>query len=205
MHGPGRRRLAPLIAAFFFGGVALWVPSRSCSSPRSASRPATIGLMAAAYAAARPAARGRRPACSPTGGAAAACSSSATSGRFASVLVGGLSTTSRCTSSPPCSSASTSPCSPARSTPSSTTPCSRRPGRATASSPSSGRRADGRERVARARCAGRRRPRRGDGAAGHLLRHAAVPRRLDAVPAVASASRVCTRRRAIARSASTSA
>ncbi len=45
------RRLVPLIAAFFFGGVALWVPIEKLFLTEIGFTPRTIGLMAAAYAA----------------------------------------------------------------------------------------------------------------------------------------------------------
>ena len=45
------QRLAPLIAAFFFGGVALWVPIEKLFLSEIGFTPQTIGLMAAAYAA----------------------------------------------------------------------------------------------------------------------------------------------------------
>jgi MFS family permease len=44
-------RLAPLIAAFFFGGVALWVPIEKLFLSEIGFTPQTIGVMAAAYAA----------------------------------------------------------------------------------------------------------------------------------------------------------
>ena len=44
-------RLAPLIAAFFFGGVALWVPIEKLFLDDIGFTPQTIGVMAAAYAA----------------------------------------------------------------------------------------------------------------------------------------------------------
>jgi len=43
-------RLAPLIAAFFFGGVALWVPIEKLFLSDIGFTPQTIGVMAAAYA-----------------------------------------------------------------------------------------------------------------------------------------------------------
>ncbi len=45
------RRLAPLIAAFFFGGVALWIPIEKLFLSEIGFTPQTIGVMAAAYAA----------------------------------------------------------------------------------------------------------------------------------------------------------
>jgi MFS family permease len=45
------RRLAPLIAAFFFGGVALWVPVEKLFLSDIGFSARTIGVMAAAYAA----------------------------------------------------------------------------------------------------------------------------------------------------------
>ena len=47
-------RLAPLIAAFFFGGVALWVPIEKLFLSEIGFTPQTIGVMAAAYAAVVP-------------------------------------------------------------------------------------------------------------------------------------------------------
>jgi MFS family permease len=44
------RRLTPLIVAFFFGGVALWVPIEKLFLSEIGFTPQTIGLMAAAYA-----------------------------------------------------------------------------------------------------------------------------------------------------------
>lgn len=49
-----RRRLAPLIGAFFFGGVALWVPIEKLFLAEIGFTPQTVGLMAAAYAAVVP-------------------------------------------------------------------------------------------------------------------------------------------------------
>jgi MFS family permease len=51
---PVHRRLAPLIAASFFGGVALWVPVEKLFLAELGFTPQTIGLMAAAYAAVVP-------------------------------------------------------------------------------------------------------------------------------------------------------
>jgi predicted MFS family arabinose efflux permease len=84
-------RLAPLIAAFFFGGVALWVPIEKLFLSEIGFTAQTIGLMAAAYAAVVPlleivsgvlADRWSRRGVLVIGNA----------GAFASVLVGGLST-----------------------------------------------------------------------------------------------------------------
>ena len=85
------RRLAPLIAAFFFGGVALWVPIEKLFLSEIGFTPQTIGVMAAAYAALVPlleivsgvlADRWSRRGVLVIGNL----------GAFASVLVGGLST-----------------------------------------------------------------------------------------------------------------
>jgi predicted MFS family arabinose efflux permease len=51
---PVHRRLAPLLVASFFGGVALWVPVEKLFLSEIGFSPQTIGLMAAAYAAAVP-------------------------------------------------------------------------------------------------------------------------------------------------------
>jgi predicted MFS family arabinose efflux permease len=51
---PLHRRLAPLVAASFFGGVALWVPVEKLFLAEIGFTPQTIGLMAAAYAAVVP-------------------------------------------------------------------------------------------------------------------------------------------------------
>ena len=48
------RRLAPIIAAAFFGGIALWVPVEKLFLAELGFTPQTIGLMAAAYAAVVP-------------------------------------------------------------------------------------------------------------------------------------------------------
>jgi MFS family permease len=48
---PVHRRLAPLVASFFFGGVALWIPIEKLFLAEIGFTPQTIGLMAAAYAA----------------------------------------------------------------------------------------------------------------------------------------------------------
>jgi MFS family permease len=47
-------RLAPLFAAFFFGGIALWVPIEKLFLSEIGFTPQTIGVMAAAYAAVIP-------------------------------------------------------------------------------------------------------------------------------------------------------
>ena len=52
--GPIQRRLAPLAAAAFFGGIALWVPVEKLFLAELGFTPQTIGLMAAAYAAVVP-------------------------------------------------------------------------------------------------------------------------------------------------------
>ena len=51
---PVHRRLAPLTAAAFFGGVALWVPVEKLFLAEIGFTPQTIGVMAAAYAAVVP-------------------------------------------------------------------------------------------------------------------------------------------------------
>jgi MFS family permease len=51
---PVHRRLAPLTAASFFGGIALWVPVEKLFLSEIGFTPSTIGLMAAAYAAVVP-------------------------------------------------------------------------------------------------------------------------------------------------------
>ncbi len=51
---PVHRRMAPLIAASFFGGVALWVPVEKLFLGELGFTPQTVGLMAAAYAAVVP-------------------------------------------------------------------------------------------------------------------------------------------------------
>ena len=88
---PVHRRLAPLTAASFFGGVALWVPVEKLFLAEIGFTPQTIGLMAAAYAAVVPlleipsgilADRWSRRGVLLIGNA----------GAFLSVLVGGLST-----------------------------------------------------------------------------------------------------------------
>ena len=134
---PVHRRLAPLTAAAFFGGIALWVPVEKLFLAEIGFTPQTIGVMAAAYAAVVPlleipsgilADRWSRRGVLLIGNAGmvrSACSSA------------GSAPTSPPTSSPRCCSASTSPCSPAPSTPSSTTPSWRRPATATGSSRSS--------------------------------------------------------------------
>ncbi|MGH9225622.1 MAG: MFS transporter [Acidimicrobiales bacterium] len=90
MH-PVHRRLAPLVASFFFGGVWLWVPVEKLFLAEIGFTPKTIGLMAAAYAAVVPllevpsgilADRWSRRGVLAIGNA----------GAFLSVLVGGLST-----------------------------------------------------------------------------------------------------------------
>ena len=47
---PVHQRLAPLIAASFFGGIALWVPVEKLFLEELGFTPQTIGIMAAAYA-----------------------------------------------------------------------------------------------------------------------------------------------------------
>jgi predicted MFS family arabinose efflux permease len=47
---PVHQRLAPLIAASFFGGIALWVPVEKLFLAELGFTPQTIGIMAAAYA-----------------------------------------------------------------------------------------------------------------------------------------------------------
>jgi MFS family permease len=54
LQSPVHRRLAPLIVAFFFGGVALWVPVEKLFLADIGFTPQTVGLMAAAYAAVVP-------------------------------------------------------------------------------------------------------------------------------------------------------
>src|SRR4030095_9352074 len=44
------RRLAPLVAAAFFGGILLWVPVEKLFLAELGFTPQTVGLMAAAYA-----------------------------------------------------------------------------------------------------------------------------------------------------------
>ncbi len=51
---PIHRRLAPLTAASFFGGVALWVPVEKLFLGEIGFTPQTVGVMAAAYAAVVP-------------------------------------------------------------------------------------------------------------------------------------------------------
>ena len=51
---PVERRLAPLVAAFFFGGVALWVPIEKLFLSEIGFTPQSIGVMAASYAAVVP-------------------------------------------------------------------------------------------------------------------------------------------------------
>ena len=51
---PVHRRLAPLTAAAFFGGIALWVPVEKLFLAEIGFTPQTIGVMAAAYAAVVP-------------------------------------------------------------------------------------------------------------------------------------------------------
>ena len=51
---PVHRRLAPLTAASFFGGIALWVPVEKLFLAEIGFTPQTIGVMAAAYAAVVP-------------------------------------------------------------------------------------------------------------------------------------------------------
>jgi MFS family permease len=48
------RRLAPLVAAAFFGGIALWVPVEKLFLAELGFTPSSIGIMAAAYAAVVP-------------------------------------------------------------------------------------------------------------------------------------------------------
>lgn len=88
---PVHRRLAPLIAASFTGGIALWVPVEKLFLAELGFTPKTIGIMAAAYAAVVPilevpsgilADRWSRRGVLLIGNA----------GAFLSVLVGGLST-----------------------------------------------------------------------------------------------------------------
>jgi MFS family permease len=90
-QSPVHRRLAPLIVAFFFGGVALWVPVEKLFLADIGFTPRTVGLMAAAYAAVVPilevpsgilADRWSRRGVLVVGNA----------GAFLSVLIGGLST-----------------------------------------------------------------------------------------------------------------
>src|SRR4030095_16044484 len=85
------RRLAPLVAAAFFGGIALWVPVEKLFLAELGFTPQSIGVMAAAYAAVVPmleipsgvlADRWSRRGVLLVGNA----------GGFLSVLVGGLST-----------------------------------------------------------------------------------------------------------------
>ncbi|HEY9350921.1 MAG TPA: MFS transporter, partial [Acidothermales bacterium] len=54
LFSPVHRRLAPLAAASFFGGVALWVPVEKLFLAELGFTPQTIGVMAAAYAAVVP-------------------------------------------------------------------------------------------------------------------------------------------------------
>jgi MFS family permease len=49
-RSPIQRRLAPLTAAAFFGGIALWVPVEKLFLAEIGFTPQTIGVMAAAYA-----------------------------------------------------------------------------------------------------------------------------------------------------------
>jgi MFS family permease len=88
---PVHRRLAPLVAAAFFGGIALWVPVEKLFLAELGFTPQSIGVMAAAYAAVVPlleipsgvlADRWSRRGVLLVGNA----------GGFLSVLVGGLST-----------------------------------------------------------------------------------------------------------------
>jgi MFS family permease len=51
---PVHRRMAPLAASAFFGGIALWVPVEKLFLAELGFTPRTIGLMAAAYAAVVP-------------------------------------------------------------------------------------------------------------------------------------------------------
>ena len=53
-HSSLRRRLAPLVASYFFGAIALWVPVEKLFLAEIGFTPQTIGLMAAAYAAVVP-------------------------------------------------------------------------------------------------------------------------------------------------------
>jgi MFS family permease len=88
---PVHRRLAPLVASAFFGGIALWVPVEKLFLTELGFTPQTIGLMAAAYAGVVPvlevpsgilADRWSRRGVLVIGNA----------GAFLSVLIGGLST-----------------------------------------------------------------------------------------------------------------
>jgi MFS family permease len=88
---PVHQRLAPLVAAAFFGGIALWVPVEKLFLAELGFTPQSIGIMAAAYAAVVPlleipsgvlADRWSRRGVLLVGNA----------GAFLSVLVGGLST-----------------------------------------------------------------------------------------------------------------
>src|SRR5262245_35076962 len=90
-RSPVHRRLAPLVVATFFGGIALWVPVEKLFLAELGFTPTSIGLMAAAYAAVVPlleipsgvlADRWSRRGVLLVGNA----------GAFLSVLVGGLST-----------------------------------------------------------------------------------------------------------------
>ena len=90
-RSPVHRRMAPLAASAFFGGIALWVPVEKLFLAELGFTPRTIGLMAAAYAAVVPlleipsgilADRWSRRGVLLIGNA----------GAFLSVLVGGLST-----------------------------------------------------------------------------------------------------------------
>jgi MFS family permease len=54
-RSPVHRRLAPLIAASFFGGIALWVPVEKLFLAELGFTPQTVGVMAAAYAGVVPA------------------------------------------------------------------------------------------------------------------------------------------------------
>src|SRR5262245_31985758 len=47
---PVHQRLIPLIAASFFGGIALWVPVEKLFLAELGFTPQTVGIMAAAYA-----------------------------------------------------------------------------------------------------------------------------------------------------------
>jgi predicted MFS family arabinose efflux permease len=87
---PLSRRLAPLLGAYFFGALALWVPVEKLLLDEIGFTPRTIGLMAAAYAAVVPLLE------VPSGILADRWSrrgvlAVANAGAFASVLVGGVS------------------------------------------------------------------------------------------------------------------
>src|SRR4029450_2126173 len=87
---PAPQRLAPLIAASFFGGVALWVPVEKLFLAELGFTPQTIGVMAAAYAGVGPL-LGIPPGIPAGGWSRRGVLLLGNAGAFLSVLVGALS------------------------------------------------------------------------------------------------------------------